>query len=70
MKRKWSDLSSTQRAALVGLGTVQLGLVAASHADLSRRDASQINGPERLWRLVTLVSFVGPIAYFLFGRRR
>ncbi len=69
-KRAWSDLSSKQRALVIGLGAVQLGLVGAAHADLSRRDAAQVNGPKPLWRLLTLVSFVGPIGYFLFGRRR
>jgi hypothetical protein len=28
------------------------------------------NGPRRLWVAVSFVNFVGPIAYFAFGRRR
>ena len=37
--------------------------------DLYRRPAEQINGIKWSWALASLVSFVGPIAYVVWGRR-
>ena len=68
--KRWGDLSSTQRKAVVLSGVVQLGLLAAAHADIYRRPAAEIRGPKRLWAAAAFVNFVGPISYFLFGRRR
>jgi hypothetical protein len=68
--KRWGDLSSTQRKAVVLSGIVQLGLLAAALADIYRRPAREIRGPKRLWAAVAFVNFVGPISYFLFGRRR
>jgi hypothetical protein len=68
--KRWGDLSSTQRKAVVLSGVVQLGLLAAALADIYRRPAQEIRGDKRLWAVVALVNFVGPVSYFLFGRRR
>jgi hypothetical protein len=70
--KKWSDLTARQKAPLVLRGIVQFALLAAALADIHRRPAEQINGSKWLWSAVALVNFmgIGPIAYFLFGRRR
>lgn len=68
--KHWSDLSSRQRALIVAGGAVQLALLGAALADLRRRPADQINGSKRLWTAASFVNFVGPLAYFRFGRRR
>ena len=68
-KKRWSDLSVAQRAALVGAGSVQLALLAAALADLRRRPAAEIRGSKPMWLAVSFVNFVGPVAYFLLGRR-
>ena len=69
-KRSWSELGPASRAAIIAGGVVQLGLLGAALADLRRRPDAEINGPRRLWVAVSFVNFVGPIAYFVFGRRR
>jgi hypothetical protein len=38
--------------------------------DLRRRPPDQVNGPKPLWVAISLVNFVGPLAYFAFGRKR
>ena len=63
-------LSRTQQTALIGLGVVEVALLAAALLDIRRRPAEQINGTKRAWRLVSLVNLLGPLAYFAFGRRR
>ena len=69
-KKRWSDLSDRQRAAVVALGTVQIALFGAAANDLRRRPADQVNGDKRLWALACLVNFFGPLAYFRWGRKR
>lgn len=68
--RSWTDLSRTQQRLVIVAGAVQLGLLAAAQADIARRPASQIRGSKALWRLITLINFAGPIAYFLRGRTK
>jgi hypothetical protein len=48
---------------------VRLGLLVAALVDIYRRTAPETRGRARLWAAVAFVNFVGPISYFLFGRR-
>lgn len=68
--KKWSDLTSAQQAGLILLSVVQIGLLVAAQVDLSRRSADQVNGSKALWRGLTLINFLGPLTYFVVGRRR
>jgi hypothetical protein len=68
--KRWSDLSPSQRTALVAAVTAQLGLLAAALSDLRRRPADAVNGDKRLWAAVSCVNVLGPLAYFAFGRKR
>lgn len=70
MRRQWSEFSGRQRSWIVLGGTVQVGLTLATLVDVSRRPAEQINGPRPAWMAAAFVNFIGPIAYFLVGRRR
>lgn len=69
-KRHWRDLSSRQRCGILVASTAQLTLLLAALRDLHRRPADQINGSRGVWVAVSFVNFVGPLSYFLFGRRR
>ncbi|WP_214401409.1 PLD nuclease N-terminal domain-containing protein [Pseudonocardia lacus] len=66
--RSWSELPPAGRAGVVVGATVQVGLLVAALADLRRRPAAQVNGPRWAWALASFVNFVGPLAYFAFGR--
>jgi hypothetical protein len=68
-RRRWQELSPRARAVTVTGAVVQLGLLAAAQSDLWRRDRSRVNGPRWLWALTCFVNFIGPLAYFAFGRR-
>ena len=50
-------------------GLVELVMTSAAVRDLVRRPATDVRGPKPLWLLTFLVQPVGPIAYFLVGRR-
>jgi Phospholipase_D-nuclease N-terminal len=67
---RWSELSYGQKRVVVLSGAVQLGLLAAALADTRRRPAEEIRGNKKLWAALAFVNYVGPIAYFLVGRRR
>ncbi len=55
---------------LVPILLLQLGLMAFALLDLLRRPDSSLNGPKWAWVfIVILVNIIGPIAYFLIGRR-
>lgn len=70
MRRKqWSDLTNTQKRGFVILGALQIGLLIAALIDIRRRPADAINGSKRLWTAVVFINGIGPIAYFLFGRK-
>jgi Phospholipase_D-nuclease N-terminal len=68
-QKQWNDLSDIQKRGIVMVGALQLMLPAATLLDIMWRPADAINGSKRLWRLV-FINFIGPIAYFLFGRKR
>lgn len=52
---------------LAPLLLIQLALLAAGLIDLARRERTR--GPKWAWALViVLLSMIGPIVYFLFGR--
>ena len=69
-KKDWKDLSTRQKRGIVLAGTVQIGLLLAALSDIYRRPKEEIRGNKLLWALASFVNFVGPISYFLFGRRR
>jgi hypothetical protein len=68
--RRWSELTGRERVAVVLGGAAQVGLQAAALLDLRRRPASEVTGSKRLWVGLSFVNFLGPLAYFLAGRRR
>ncbi len=61
--------SPRQRFAMAVGGLVQVALLVAAQFDLLRRPAAGVRGSKWAWRAATLVNFVGPLAYFAFGRR-
>lgn len=69
-RRGWSELSTAERGLAVSAAVVQLGLLAAALRDVSRRPAAALSAPKPVWVAACFVNFVGPIAYFLLGRRR
>ena len=69
-KKGWSELSPSHRNAITGAGVVQVLLALAAVLDLWRRPARKVNGPKKLWFAASFVNFVGPLAYFAFGRKR
>jgi hypothetical protein len=68
--KRWSELSTGQRRGIVLSGAVKVALLMAALADIWRRPKEEIRGDKRLWAALSFVNFIGPISYFLFGRKR
>ena len=49
---------------------MQNGLLVATLVDLRRRPANRIRGDKRLWTAAAFVSWIGPLSYFSYGRKR
>lgn len=67
--RRWTDLSDRQQTAVLVAASVQLSLAATAWADLATRPAALVNGRKAVWAAVIGINFLGPIAYFVWGRR-
>ena len=68
-KKRWSDFSSRQQTALVLGASAELIMTTIALGDLVRRPARQVRGSKLLWFLTFFVQPVGPILYFVVGRR-
>ncbi len=66
---RWDQLSACRKAGLSVLTAVQLALAVAAWSDLARRPAERVNGTKAMWAAVIAVNFIGPLAYFFWGRR-
>jgi hypothetical protein len=69
-RKRWSDLKPEQRRGITVMGIVQVALLVAALIDLRRRPAEQINGKKALWTAAVFVNFIGPVSYFIWGRKR
>jgi len=67
----WRERTTKQRLRIILQAGIQLGLLVVALYDLRKRPADQVRGPKRIWALVCGVNYLGlgPIAYFLIGRR-
>ena len=52
---------------LIPVVLIELGLLIAALVDLIRR--TKTRGPKWVWVLVILINFIGPIIYFVVGRK-
>lgn len=69
-QQNWEDLSTTNKTVTVVSGVVQVALAVSAWVDLARRPAETVRGPKGVWAVVIAINFVGPIAYFVRGRRQ
>jgi len=67
-QKKWRDMSTPRKVFLIIASTVQIVLAVKAWADLARRPKSQVRGPKAQWASIIGINFVGPLAYFRWGR--
>lgn len=69
-KKSWNELTPSQQKVVIVAGVLELLLTAAATRDLKQRPRDLVRGPKPLWLMAFTVQPVGPIAYFVLGRRR
>lgn len=69
-RKRWNELSICQKVVIALLSALQFIMLAAALWDIRQRSDDEIQGSKVMWTLVSFVNFIGPIAYFLFGRKR
>jgi hypothetical protein len=70
MKKFKERYSRKQQIGIGVLGVLELSAKVAAARDIRRRPNDQIRGSKWAWRMALLVNTVGPLGYFLLGRRR
>ena len=68
--KKWSELSTAKKIGTGLIGLIQVSLMVAALIDIRRRPADEINGSKKMWTALAFVNWIGPIAYFIKGRKR
>ena len=69
-KKKWSDLTDTQRRMIVVGGAAEAVITTVALRDLARRPSGQVRGPKVVWLFGLAVQPFGPLAYLWVGRRQ
>jgi len=67
-QKKWRDMSTPRKVFLIIASTVQIVLAVKAWVDLARRPRSQVRGSKSRWASIIGINFVGPLAYFRWGR--
>jgi hypothetical protein len=62
-----TDILMKYLPLLIPVLVIELALLIAAFIDIIRRE--QTRGPKWIWLIVILFNLIGPIVYFLFGRK-
>ena len=62
--------ASAKQARAFGQGLINLTLMILTIRDIRRRNDEEINGKRKFWMMAAFAPPIGPIAYFIFGRKR
>ena len=65
----WTDLSPAQRLAVMVAAVIQVALLIAALQDIRKRSSDELRGSKGMWAAISFINFVGPLAYFLWGRQ-
>jgi hypothetical protein len=68
--RRWDELPTLNKVLVMVLTAVQVSLAVSAWADLAERPPEQVNGSKTKWAAVIAINFVGPVLYYLRGRRQ
>jgi len=68
--KRWEDLTGIQKALVMVGVSVQISLLASALWDIFHRSKEDIRGNKAMWTGLAFINYIGPVAYFLFGRRR
>ena len=67
-RKRWKDLSTTQRGVILTLASVQISLAVSAWVDLALRKPELVRGSKAKWAAIIAIDFVGPVLYFTKGK--
>jgi hypothetical protein len=67
--KRWADLPILQKIGIIIGGTIQIGLLVVGLWDLAHRKPEEVRGDRRFWVGFMFVNWIGPLAYFVYGRK-
>ena len=68
-RKRWQDLTQKQRIAIVIMSVFQVGLLVAALVDIHQHSDQELTASKRAWTAIAFINYVGPITYFLLGRK-
>lgn len=69
-KIRWRDLKTWQKAVLIDIGLLEVGLFATAWTDLGQRLPENVNGSKKAWRASLFTGGIGSLTYLIKGRKR
>lgn len=67
-RKPWRAARKPARA--LGQGIINLALTLLTIHDIRQRSDDEIKGDRKVWMIAAFAPPIGPIAYFVFGRKR
>ena len=68
--RSWGSLPATTRRLLEVGGVIEFGFKLAALRDIYLRADEEIRGNKWVWVAAQAINTLGPLSYFMFGRRK
>ncbi len=68
--KQWKRSSLAMNPNAIAQRIILLALVIWAIRDIQRRRDDELNGDRKIWTLAAFAPPIGPIAYFLLGRKR
>ena len=66
---RWDELSTARQLVVMLVVSIKISLAVSAWADLAERPPELVNGSKTKWATVIGIVFVGPIMYYVRGRR-
>ena len=68
-KKSWAGLSAPQKIGIIVMGAIQVGLLVIGLWDVAHRKPEELRGDRRFWVGFMFVNWIGPLTYFVYGRK-
>ncbi len=68
--KRWKAAAPAVKPQAIARSIINLAFLIWAVRDIRRRSADEIKGNRKFWLAAAFVTPIGPIAYFIFGRKR
>ena len=68
-KKRWADFSALSKLGITVLCILQVSLLIFALWDIAHRPPEKIRGNKQMWTALAFINWIGPIVYFVYGRK-